>query len=137
MAEELADLNKDSYLCLMSPTRSKHFALYIGNETISDGFWYSIEATTNKHKVKKADLQNIEQQWGLSDPKRKTVDYPYGWDFFWSESGEDGSGRWWRWDDTETLRAMSDGRMLSFIEKEILQKTVERHLLEDLENAIM
>ena len=137
VAEELADLNKDSYLCLMSPTRSKHFALYIGNETISDGFCYSIEATTNKHKVKKADLQNIEQQWGLSDPKRKTVDYPYGWDFFWSESGEDGSGRWWRWDDTETLRAMSDGRMLSFIEKEILQKTVERHLLEDLENAIM
>jgi len=134
-AEDLADLKKYSYLCLSSPSRSNHFAVYIGDETPSNGFWFSIEATSNR-KVSKAALQQLEQQWGTQDPKRKKIDYPYGWDYFWSESGEDGSGQWWKWDDPETLRAMTDGRLLAFIEIEILQKTVELHLLEDLERAI-
>lgn len=134
-AEDLADLKKYSYLYLKSPSRSSNFAVFIGNETPSNGFWFSIDATSNR-KVSKAALQQLEQQWGKKDPKRKKIDYPYGWDYFWSESGEDGSGQWWKWDDPETLRAMTDGRLLAFIEKEILQKTVELHLLEDLERAI-
>ena len=134
-AEDLADLKKYSYLCLSSPSRSNHFAVYIGDETPSNGFWFSIEATSNR-KVSKAALQQLEQQWGTQDPKRKKIDYPYGWDYFWSESGEDGSGQWWKWDDPETLRAMSDGRLLAFIENEILKTTVEHRLLEELEDAI-
>ena len=134
-AEDLADLKKYSYLYLKSPSRSSNFAVFIGNETPSNGFWFSIDATSNR-KVSKAALQQLEQHWGKKDPKRKKIDYPYGWDYFWSESGEDGSGQWWKWDDPETLRAMTDGRLLAFIEKEILQKTVELHLLEDLERAI-
>ncbi len=133
--EDLADLKKYSYLCLSSPSRSNHFAVYIGDDTPSNGFWFSIQATT-KRKVSKEALRQLEQQWGTQDPKRKKLDYPYGWDYFWSESGEEGSGQWWKWDDTETLRAMSDGRFLAFIEKEILKKTVDLHLLEDLERAI-
>lgn len=133
--ENLADLKKYSYLCLSSPSRSNHFAVYIGDETPSNGFWFSIEATSNR-KVSKAALQQMEQQWGTQDPKRKRIDHPYGWDFFWSETGEDGSGQWWKWDNPETLRAMFDGRLLAFIEKEILQKTIDLHLLEDLEAVI-
>ena len=134
-AEVLAELRKDSYLRLISPSRSDHFAIFIGNERPSWGFWYSIEATRSR-KVSKATLQQLEQQWGLYESGNKTIDYPYGWDYFWSESGEKDSGQWYNWDETETLRAMTDGRLLAFIEKEILQKTVERHLLEDLERAI-
>lgn len=134
-AEDLAGLKKDSYLGLSSPSRSKHFAVFIGCERPSSGFWFSIEATS-EHKVPKAALQQLEQQWGTHDTKRKRIDYPYGWDYFWSETGKDRSGQWWKWDDPETLRAMTDGRLLAFIEKDILQKTVERHLLEDLEGVI-
>lgn len=134
-AEDLAALKKDSYLCLDSPSRSKHFAIFIGSERPSAGFWFSIESTSNL-KVSKAALQQLEQQWGRQDPKRKRIDYPYGWDYFWSETGIEDSGQWWKWDDLGTLRAMSDGRLLAFIEKEILQKTVDLHLLEDLEEAI-
>ena len=133
--EDLADLKKYSYLCLSSPSRSNHFAVYIGDDTPSNGFWFSIQATT-KRKVSKEALQKLEQQWGTQDPKRKKIDYPYGWDYFWSESGEEGSGQWWKWDDTETLRAMTDGRLLAFIENEILKTTVEHRLLEELEDAI-
>lgn len=134
-AEDLANLKKHSYLCFKSPKCSSHFALFIGDETPSEGFWFTIQATS-KHKVSNAALQQLEQQWGTHAPKRKETDYPYGWDYFWSETGENGSGQWWKWDAPETLRAMSDGRLMDFIEKEILQKTVEQRLLEELEEAI-
>ena len=134
-AEALANLNKDCRLCLSSPSRSNHFAIFIGIEKPSWGFWYSIEATSDR-KISKAALQQLEQQWGLYDFKNKNIDDPYGWDYFWSETGERYSGQWYKWDEPDTLRAMSDGRMLSFIEKEILQKTVEMNLLENLEEAI-
>ena len=133
-AEALADLEKGRYLCLLSPVRSTHFAIYIGNETPSEGFWYSIQATTKK-RINRVSLQKLEQQWGLSELKNKTVDWPYGYDYFWSENGEDDMC-WWKWDDPEALRAMSDGRMLDFIEQKILKKTVELRLLENLEDAL-
>lgn len=134
-ADALVNLNSHSYLYLKSPSRSNHFAIFIGNETPKNGFWYSIDATSDR-KVSRADLQHLEQQWGTYDPKRKKIEFPYGWDYFWSESGEKNSGQWWKWDDPETLRAMTDGRLLTFIENRILKETVDRELLEDLERAV-
>ena len=119
-AEKLADLKRYSYIRLQSPSRSKHYAIFIGNDTHADGFYYSIQATTAR-KVSAIAIKQLEQQWGLYDHRRKRVDYPYGWEYFWSESGNKDSGGWWRWDAPETLRAMHDGRFLSFIEKEIIQ----------------
>ena len=134
-AEELADLKKGSSFCLKSSSRSNSYAIYIGNETIADGFWYSVEAC-GKRRIAKTDLQQFEQQWGLYDSKKQTIDDPYGWDYFWSRSGEAYSGTWWDWRFPETLHAMCDGRLLSFIEIEVLQRTVDLHLLEKLEEAI-
>lgn len=134
-AESLANLDKNSYLCLTAASRSTHYAIFIGNEKPSWGFWYSIEANSNR-KIKKEVLQQFEQQFGLYDTKHKKLDYPYGWDYFWSESGIKDSGQWYKWDDPETLRAMVDGRFLSFIEEKILKTMVDKHLLEDLEEAL-
>jgi hypothetical protein len=134
-AEALADLQKDSYLRLISPSRSSHYGIFIGNDKPSDGFWYSIESY-DKSRITRTNLLQLNQQWGLYDRKKQKIDYPYGWDFFWSENGEKDSGRWWDWRDVETLRAMYNGSLLEFIEKNILKTTVEQHLLEDLENAI-
>lgn len=135
-AEELADLQKGSYLKLTSSSRSSHFGIFIGNESYTDGFWYSIGSTTTKRIITRTILQQLEQIWGKFEPKRKRIDTPYGWEYFGSETGEQDSNIWKRWDYFETLRAMSDGSLLAFIEKEILQKTVELKLLEGLEVAI-
>lgn len=134
-AENLANLSKDSYLCLRSPSRSTNFAIFIGDESYSDGFWYSIGATSNR-KITRPILQQLKQQWGKTDPKRKRIDTPYGWDYIGGDTDEKGSDQWLRWDYYETLHAMYDGRLLKYIEDKILKTTVEQHLLEDLENAI-
>lgn len=132
-AEQLADLTPHTFLGLLSPVRSSHYGLFIGNDTPSDGFWFGIGATTKK-RVSKTTLQQMEPLWG--NRKDQKIDYPYGSDYFWSETGEKDSGNWWKWDDYDTLRAMCDGRFLDFIKKEVLQKTVELHLLEKLEDFL-
>ena len=123
-----------SRLLFKSPERSKNYGIYIGKDTTTDGFWYSIE--TYGKTISRNALQQLEQQWGTFDPQRKRVATPYGWEYFGGESGEQDSEQWSRWDYYDTLRAIHDGRLLSFIEEKILKHTVKHHLLEDLEKAI-
>ena len=132
-ADHLADLEKNRYLLFKHPDHSKNYGIYIGNE---DGFyWYGIGAY-GKKRITKTILQQLEPQWGSYDRRNQKIDYPYGFDYFWSETGGKDSGSWFEWDNYDTLRAMSDGRFLAFIEKKILKITVEQNLLEDLEAAI-
>lgn len=132
-AELLADLNKNSFLRLISPSRSLHYGIFIGNDTPKDGFWFAIKAL-DKTKISKTVLQQLKPQWG--DRRGQRIDLPYGSDYFWSKTGEEDSGGWWEWDNIETLKAMCDGQFLSFIEKEIIQTTVNNHLLENLEELL-
>lgn len=48
-------------------------------------------------------------------------DFPFGWTYLWSETGEPNSGRWWRWDEWPTLRDMVNGKMLKFVESQLLR----------------
>ena len=132
-AEKLADLQPDNYLRLISPKRSKHYGIFIGNYKLTEGFWFCIKAI-DKSKITKTVLLQLERQWGSR--KGQKIEWPYGSDYFWSETGDENSGRWWKWDDIETLHAMSDGRFLKFIDEKILKKTVDLQLLERLEDAI-
>lgn len=69
-------------------------------------------------------LEGKEQIWDKEDSN-----WPYGWAYLWSASGEANSGRWWRWDEWNTLRDMVNGKMLEFINKQI-DCIIERKLLE-------
>ena len=35
----------------------------------------------------------------------------------WGEDGQ--NGRWWRWDDIDTLKDMTNGKMLDFIDNQL------------------
>lgn len=56
-----------------------------------------------------------------SNRNEPTKDYPFGWMYLWSESGEPNSGEWWRWDNWSTLRDMANGKMLAFFRKQLLR----------------
>ncbi|MBQ9575876.1 MAG: PD-(D/E)XK nuclease family protein [Muribaculaceae bacterium] len=49
------------------------------------------------------------------------INYPFGWMYLWSESGEPNSGIWWRWDNWSTLRDMANGSMLAYIKRQLLR----------------
>ena len=114
--------------------------VFLNNNAIvsADYSYYDYDYSSPQYgkKISRNALQQLEQQWGTFDTQRKRVATPYGWEFFGGESGEQDSEQWSRWDYYDTLRAMHDGRLLSFIDERILKHTVEHHLLEDLEKTI-
>ena len=65
-------------------------------------------------------IENIEGQkrfWDQGyDP---TNENPVGWTYLWSSSGMQNSGRWWRWDDMNTIEDMINGEMLEYFKKQI------------------
>lgn len=44
-------------------------------------------------------------------------EFPFGWTYLWGEDGQ--NGRWWRWDDIDTLKDMTNGKMLNFINNQL------------------
>ena len=44
-------------------------------------------------------------------------EFPFGWTHLWGEDGQ--NGRWWRWDDIDTLKDMTNGKMLDFINNQL------------------
>lgn len=58
-------------------------------------------------------------------------DAPKGWTYLWSETGVPNSGNWWRWDRWDTVRDMTNGKMLGFIEQQ-LTNIKETEVLKEL-----
>ena len=84
--------------------------------------------------------QKIKDDFNLvfwPDGEAPTTNNPLGWTYLWSESGESGSGRWWRWDDWNTLRDMTNGKMIGFV-RNILYRIKEldcfKRISESLDN---
>ena len=46
-------------------------------------------------------------------------EFPFGWTYLWGEDGK--TGRWWRWDDLDTLNDMTNGKMFRFIKSQIIR----------------
>lgn len=51
------------------------------------------------------------------DDGNYSAEYPFGWTYLWGEDGKE--GRWWRWDDIDTLKDMANGKMLHFIKGQL------------------
>ena len=134
--EDIAELKKDLSIEFIQKNSSGFYCIEIGEDSPANGFWYSISAISSE-KCKVAFTRTLPQIWGNYDEKKKTKDYPFGWDFFWSESGRKGSGEWYNWDLPATLKDMHNGKMLSFIETEIFKKTVDGNLIGILEDNLI
>ena len=70
--------------------------------------------------------------WTDEEPKEE---YPFGWTYLWSETGVQGSGRWWRWDELDTLKDMVNGKMLGFISKQI-KRIKEENVFEKMNGLL-
>ena len=73
------------------------------------------------------------------DGKSPTLSNPVGWDYLWSESGKSNSGNWWKWDNWNTLRDMTNGKMIGFVRNTLYQikkQDVFKRINESLENNL-
>ena len=104
------------------------FRIGVKYHTNNDGF--RMDFITNP------PIENIEGQkrfWDQGyDP---TNENPVGWTYLWSSSGMQNSGRWWRWDDMNTIEDMINGEMLEYFKKQI-KDIKERKIFEELNDLL-
>ena len=62
--------------------------------------------------------------------------HPVGGIYLWSESGKPNSGSWWWWNDWDTLRDMTNGKMLGFI-KETLHQIKKQDLFRQISDNLI
>lgn len=65
---------------------------------------------------------------------KQNEEFPCGWSYLWGRDGK--TGKWWSWKEVDTLRDMANGEMLAFIEHEIIDKVLDGHLLEKVQEVI-
>lgn len=123
---------KETFIAFTIPSHSKKWALFFGTDTGNNkDMYYGISLIDGaSSKIKKTDLQSIPHLWKAN---KQDKSYPCGWSHFWSETGEKKSGEWHNWQAIETLQAMADGRLLSFITDKVFIPVIESNVLAELE----
>ena len=130
--ENMCDLGKDQWVYLTQPSVSEIWAICIGwdNDTKGRRVYYGIGNTKEvKNEAKASVLESLPHIW--RDNKQSTW-WPYGWTHLQGENGND----WRDWTATQTLKDMANGKILRFIETEIIDKVLNDHLLEKIQDSI-
>ena len=85
------------------------FRIGVKNHTNSDGFRMCFVSLTRHNS-------NCGYKFWQNDIPTDD-EFPFGWTYLWGEDGK--NGRWWRWDDIDTLKDMTNGKMLDFIDNQL------------------
>ncbi|HHV85044.1 MAG TPA: PD-(D/E)XK nuclease family protein [Petrimonas sp.] len=101
-----------------------YITIGVDKHTEEDGYRFGI-------RIPYKNLQYVGKQYWESEPD---AEWPFGWGYL--RGGNNNEGRFWRWDDLSTLRAMANGELTEYIEKELFEKIVENHLIEELEQVM-
>ena len=126
--EGLANCRNDEWVSFYNKEISEHWAIYIGARTHSQrgGVFYGIsQYEYEKPHVTKKILSQIIPEW---EDIPQDSEFPFGADYLRGENDI-----WWDWRNPTTLRDMSNRKLLSFIEENVLQYILENHLLEKIE----
>lgn len=133
--EDLCDLHDEKWISLSKPSVSKLWKIYIGwyKQTQSEGAYYGIARVVEDNTPSLSDSikEKLPHVW--TDGKQNE-EFPCGWSYLWGRDGK--TGKWWSWKEVDTLRDMANGEMLAFIEHEIIDKVLDGHLLEKVQEVI-
>lgn len=133
--ENLCDLYDNKWISLSKPSVSKLWKIYIGwyKQTQSGGAYYGISRVVENNTSSLSDSIKEQLPHVWTDGKQDE-EFPCGWSYLWGRDGK--TGKWWSWKEVDTLRDMVNGEMLAFIEHEIIDKVLDGHLLEKVQEVI-
>lgn len=133
--ENLCDLYDNKWISLSKPSVSELWKIYIGwnKHTQSEGARYGISRQVDKNTPSLPVSIEKQLPYVWTDGKQDE-EFPCGWSYLRGRDGK--TGKWWSWKEVDTLRDMTNGEMLAFIEHEIIDKVLNEHLLEKVQEVI-
>ena len=120
-------------------TTSNNNWIHISDPKIQDiEFRIGVESHTNSdgYRMCFVSLKHRNSNSGYKfwqNDNQPTDEYPFGWTYLWGEDGI--NGRWWRWDDIDTLKDMANGKMLEFIKSQ-LQRIKDENTFEKMNKLL-
>lgn len=108
-----------------SQIKDIEFRIGVKSHTNSDGYRMCFVSLTRQ------TLNSEFKFWQNDNPTDN--EFPFGWTYLWGEDGE--TGRWWRWDDVDTLKDMANGKMLKFIGSQ-LQRIKDENIFEKMDELL-
>lgn len=113
--------NHNSWITITDPKhKGLQFKIGVIKHIKQDGFRLCFTSPSSNYEAK-------EKFWEQGN--EPSDEFPLGWIYLWSKTGEPDSGEWWKWDKWDTLRDMANGEMLSFIKGQ-LTKIIEQKFFE-------
>lgn len=109
-----------------SQIKDIEFRIGVKSHTNSDGYRMCFVSLTRQ-------ILNSEFKFWQND-NPTDVEFPFGWTYLWGEDGE--TGRWWRWDDVDTLKDMANGKMLKFIGSQ-LRRIKDENIFEKMDELLV
>lgn len=133
--ENLCDLQDGKWISLSKPSVSQLWKIYIGwhKQTQSEGAYYGIARVVENNTPSLPDSIKEQLPHIWTDGKQDE-EFPCGWSYLWGKDGK--TGKWYDWRELSTLKDMVNGEMLAFIEHEIIDKVLNEHLLEKVQEVI-
>ena len=133
--ENLCDLQDCKWISLSKPSVSQLWKIYIGwhKQTQSEGAYYGIARVVENNTPSLPDSIKEQLPHIWTDGKQDE-EFPCGWSYLWGKDGK--TGKWYDWRELSTLKDMVNGKMLAFIEHEIIDKVLNEHLLEKVQEVI-
>ncbi len=127
--EGIEEFKSNTWIYFYDERQSDRWAICIGNDRISNqsGYLYGV-SNYQGHPLAKRQLKSVE------DLQKFTIEpnqyFPLGWNYLFGEDGR--TGRWWRWDDCDTLRDMANGSIAKYLEEHLFRMVSEEKLLKKL-----
>lgn len=127
--EGIEEFKSNTWIYFYDEKQSDRWAICIGNESVGNqaGFLYGISYYGGRSLAKKLLKSVADMQKFTNEPCQ---DFPLGWNYLFGEDGR--TGRWWRWDDCDTLRDMANGSMAKYLEENLFKMVSEEKLLQKL-----
>lgn len=130
--KEICSLEEAQWISFYKPSISNTWGFcigwnkYKGNEDLC-GTSYGISWITQKAptRISKEKLNSLPNVFGNKQDK----DFPFGWDYLHSDEYK--NKKWYRWDNIETLKDMTNGKIIKVI-SDLLDIVVKEKLIEKI-----
>ena len=131
-SDNIASYVKNSWIYFYP--KNSRWAICVGNYGLggNNGYLYGISYREG-NKIDNNTSKRIKVKDESIFDEKANEDFPLGFSYFWGNGGKSKGGRWWKWDDPQTLLDMYNVRISQYLDENLFKPVVDGEWIEKLQ----
>ena len=132
----IENFKSNSWIYFYNKEKSSRWSICIGNygTGYNNGYLYGVSYYNGvEMPYDNVLLEKIKQKYGHIFDRDNTLDFPLGYSYLWGEEGIENIGLWYKWDNTQTLLDMYEGKIAKYLEENLFKPVLVNKWLEKIE----